>query len=49
MMRSSSQVLVAAIVFIAAMLAAPVPRAFADATATLPTSTPAKVHAQAMN
>ena len=46
MMRSSSQVLVAAIVFIAAMLAAPVPRAFADATATLPTSTPAKVHAQ---
>lgn len=43
MIRISSQVLVAAIVFIAAML---VPRAFAEAPATPPASTPAKVHAQ---
>ena len=46
MMRTSSQVLWAAIVLIAAMLAPPVPRAFADAHAASPASTPAKVHAQ---
>ena len=46
MMRLSSQVLLVAIVFIAAMLAPLVPRAFAEAPAAPPASTPAKVHAQ---
>ena len=46
MIRPSSQVLLAAIAFIAAMLAAPLPVAFADTPAVPPVSTPAKVHDQ---
>lgn len=47
MMHPSSRVLVAAVIFIAVMLASPVPRGFADTlTAASLASTPAQVHAQ---
>ncbi|HMZ29186.1 MAG TPA: hypothetical protein PLE66_05970, partial [Thauera aminoaromatica] len=46
MMRPSSQVVLAAVVFIAAMLAPPLPLAIADAPAASPASTPARIHAQ---